>query len=363
METIASFPTSSLSGHHRALEICLGDVTDTTTPVDVLCCSAFPNDYTPFSHGVIGALHKRGIDVHQLAGSKAFDLRSTWRCWASAEMDHPIRRVVCFEHEDARPGQAPPDMASLVGNVFRTVREVVLSQANIPLTNGEHVLDTIRLPLLATGDQGVDRGMMVESIIRQAYLSLVGQLPVRRVQFVLRPDVPNLPKLMIRIGRAYELVRMEIAQMEDKKRQGKDYEFDYFISYRHDDRKHVDPVVDALKELRKGVRLFIDRDGLAVGRFWKPALMEALASSSHGLCFLTDNYPTSPECMDEFHASVCISRVPERRGFLIPLVRLDKTALMSLPASIRNVHLQVPERPDADARTVAGQVVRLSRVA
>lgn len=353
MQIIERFPIRSLSNHERYLEICIGDVTDSSTPVDILCVSAFPNDYTPISHGIIGALDAKGISIARLAQDKAEDMRPTWHCWVSREQDHAIRRVLCFEHRYTAGSGAARPIADQVGDVFRTIRETVLGQETVERTSSDVVLDRVRIPLLATGDQGEDRLNMVDAIIRQAYLSLAGELPVRCVQFVLREGHPILPKLMVHIGRAIETARAEAFETPA----GGSHEFDYFISYRHDNKDRVDPVIDALRKARRELRLFIDREQLSPGRFWKADLMHGLARSAQALCFITDAYPESPECMDEFHASVCMSRVHRDRRFLLPIDRLKSRKFESLPSSIRSVHCIKPggedsQLPDAIAHRI-----------
>jgi hypothetical protein len=333
MDRVACFPTSSLAGRERFVELSVGDVTATETPVDLLCVSAIPNDYTPVPHGVLGALDTRGIRVAQLAADKAHDWRSVWQCWVSAPLDHPIRRILCFEHAWAVTSGLPTDAPELVGNVFRAIRELVLSDAPLEAGAGDQVLERVRIPLLAAGDQGADHGDMLEATIRQAYLSLVGQLPVRRVEIVLHHSAPDLHQLLVRAGRAFEQVRAEWAERQ----LGSVRDFDYFISYRHQDADRVNPVVDAMRALEPGLRLFIDREQLSAGRYWKADLMSGLARSERALCFITDSYPDSPECMDEFHASLCIAR--ERPdGFLRPLLRLTARQIERLPVSVRRVH-------------------------
>ena len=356
MQPVASFSTSSLSGHDRRLDLCIGDVTEGEAPVDLLCISAFPDDYTPTPQGVIGALAARGVSVESLARDKAHDWRTVWQCWASqplADASAPTRRILCFEHGWAATsrlttiGSAP----DLVGNVFRAVRELVLSEAPLVTSNGDSALECIRLPLLASGDQHADRGDMLDATIRQTYLSLVGQLPVRRVEIVLHPGLPDLHQLLVRAGQAFEHVRSEWTQQH----LGDARDYDFFVSYRHDDVDRVNPVVDAMRTLEPGLRLFIDRERLEAGRYWKTELMSGLARSERALCFITDSYPDSPECMDEFHASLCIAR--ERiDGFLRPVLRLATRRIERLPVSVRRVHCidaSAPElAPDAVAKRV-----------
>lgn len=358
MHHVASFSTSSLSGHKRELTLCIGDVTEGGGPVDVLCVSAFPNDYTPTPHGMIGALAAKGVSLELLARDKAHDWRSVWQCWASNPLPattSPARRILCFEHGWAATSRLSPAVSApdLVGNVFRATRELVLSEAPLGTRDGDASLDCIRLPLLASGDQQSDRGDMLDATIRQGYLSLIGQLPVKRVEIVLHPDTPDLHQLLVRAGQAFEQVRSEWTQqhLSDAR------DHDFFISYRHNDAERVNPVIDAMRTLEPGLRLFIDRERLEAGRYWKSDLMRGLARSQRALCFITDSYPDSPECMDEFHASLCIAREREEE-FLRPILRLNSRRIERLPVSVRRVHCIDASAPDLTPELVATRVLK-----
>ena len=358
MQQIASFSTSSLSGHDRQVTLYIGDVTEGGGPVDVLCVSAFPNDYTPTPHGVMGALAAKGVSLEVLACDKAHDWRAVWQCWASKPLPDtslPARRILCFEHGWAATSRLSPVVSApdLVGNVFRAVRELVLSEAPLGARDGDASLDCIRLPLLASGDQQSDRGDMLDATIRQGYLSLVGQLPVKRVEIVLHPDTPDLHQLLVRAGQAFEQVRSEWTQqhLSDAR------DHDFFISYRHKDAERVNPVIDAMRTLEPGLRLFINRERLEAGRYWKSDLMRGLARSQRALCFITDSYPDSPECMDEFHASLCIAR-ERAEEFLRPVLRLNSRRIERLPVSVRRVHCIDASAPDLAPEMVATRVLQ-----
>ena len=67
--------------------------------VDILVASAFPDDYNPSPTSLIGALHRQGLSVAELARDKLHDLRKTCGFWISKPIDGPLRRV---EHRSNR---------------------------------------------------------------------------------------------------------------------------------------------------------------------------------------------------------------------------------------------------------------------
>ncbi|WP_373069865.1 toll/interleukin-1 receptor domain-containing protein [Gemmatimonas sp.] len=251
---------------------------------------------------------------------------------------------------------------NLVGNVFSAVRDLVLSGATLesetPESVPERLLERVRIPLLATGDQESNRGDMLEAIIRQAYLILIGQLPVRRVEIVLQPNAPDLHQLLVRAGRAVEQVRAEWTQHHPAVLASlPSTDFDFFVSYWRTDASRVDPVIKAMRRIKPGLRLFIDREQLTAGRLWKADLMSGLARSRRALCFITDGYADSPECMDEFHASLCISRECSRSGFLRPILRLNTRLVERLFATLSRIHCIDARPPELHLDEVARMVL------
>lgn len=314
------------SGSRHSLELLVGDATHAgpKAPVDLLAISAFPGDYYPVLGTVIHRLHERGVSVSRLAESKACDWRAGWQCWISGHLrsaDLGISRLLCFEHHAAG---APGD---LVGNVFRSASEWQLRQG--PQSSA---IGTMRIPLLAAGSQGHDACVMLRAIVRQAHLHLLGGLPIAKLQIVLHESNPDLLRLCVAFGELMEEIKHE-ALHSPQQQTGPGS--DLFVSYRHSDLATTDSLVESLRRLKSGLRIWIDREKLSTGCFWKPELLRAIGGARHGLCVVTDSYPDSPECMDEFHAALCCERI--RRGYLLPILALDQRPVSSLPQSMRQV--------------------------
>ena len=328
-------------GEPRHLEIWLGDVTARTGPkaTDLLVISAFPDDYIPVPGTVVERLLQLGINVEAEAASKDEDWRQAWNCWVSRPLRHPhVGQLICFEHGfDTKP-------ESVVGNVFRTVRELLT--LGRPGTPDMKPVETLRMPLLSTGQQQASRREMLRAIITQAFLHLAAGLPVQRVQLFLRPGSQGLESLLVELGVCLEESRH---QWQGGLWNEAPPDQDLFMSYRHGDIGLVTPLLASLKAIRPGISIFIDHEHLTPGHHWKLELLKAMARCRKALCLITDTYPDSLECVDEFHAALLRSR--HQSGFLLPVLNLRRRRLSDLPDSMRRVQgitSTLPKEP-ADA--------------
>ena len=73
------------------IELLHGDLTDIPAryAVDLLVVAGGPADYLPTPDSVIGALHRRGVSVTELARQKLSDFRDPFSCWVSRAISHP----------------------------------------------------------------------------------------------------------------------------------------------------------------------------------------------------------------------------------------------------------------------------------
>jgi hypothetical protein len=345
----------SQAGDQHQLQLCVGDITHTDAPVDLLCLSAFPNDYTPTPTSVVGALARRGISVGTLAAQREGRNLFNRHCWISPRIDHDIRRLLCFEHlRSARLATVQQGAPALVGDVFRAISEHVLAEQPVE-GGGRETLACVRIPALSTGDQGGSRGEMLDALLRQAYIHLRGALPVRCLQVVLHPNTPDLLPLLVRAGETLKALELEGTLLEAPEQPV----HRLFISYLHDERDRATPIWEAIKALRPNLELFVDRERLVAGHFWKMELMKGLVSSARALCIITDGYPESAECMDEFHQSMSLHLARLGRPFLLPLFHLGQRDFATLPTSMLKVQGIKVAGGEADPMGIARQVVGL----
>lgn len=151
-------------GETKTLELICGDLCVLQSESDVVVCSAFKEDYYPSSSSLIGALSsKRGIDVEQLARQPELDFRSTG-CWLSRDTGTTYRRIACVELISFRDSWRNEEQSfnTIIQKSFSTLR-FLLEQAHF---SGIQVKN-IALPLLGTGNQGIDLTFVSTPLLTQ----------------------------------------------------------------------------------------------------------------------------------------------------------------------------------------------------
>jgi TIR domain len=272
----------------RRIGIYEGDLTDLTPEeaVDVLVVSAFPNDYVPTSGSLIGALHRKGVAVQELALDKAADLRGAWSCWMSHEIESidpgiQFKRILCFE--PLVRGRSP----EVVGDIFRSL---------VPFLGDDPPIHSVAMPLVATGDQQVPIARMIGQLLDAAVHWMAIGLPLTELKIVARSSGPaqELAREFVRMKKKYAeftLIPSEPA-------------YDLFVSYSHEDTRDASLMVEELQHLRPGLRVFFDRMTLDVGSAWQQEVYEAIDASRRFLSLLSPSYVESKICVEEFNIAL-----------------------------------------------------------
>jgi len=81
----------------------------------------------------------------------------------------------------------------------------------------------------------------------------------------------------------------------------------------------------------------------------------SIYNSHKFLCLITDSYPDSGECIDEFHAALSCGR--HRQDFLRPLQALSSRSVEALPPAIRNLNLIDARSPPRQFNEVVDAVL------
>jgi hypothetical protein len=196
---------------YRSFELHHRDLTELDFKVDVLAVSAFSKNYEPVPNTVIGALHdKCQIDMKALAEDPEYDLVDAFGCWVAKTVpDTKFDRIVCVESfdEDAQLGE-------VLENLF-----IVLSILGLKGIS----VETLALPILGAGNQGLEPEMVIKALLNCSLKYLNHSPNTRRILFVeiseerahkldeAMNDVLDRVKLVIPKGELYKGLRNDIA--------------------------------------------------------------------------------------------------------------------------------------------------------
>jgi hypothetical protein len=291
--------------NESVVELLVGDLSapDPSHTPDILVVSAFPDDYAPTSHSLIGALARAGTSVAELAREKDVDLREYSSCWLSKPLPAGAAagRILCFE--PAHRGRAP----ELAGDVFRSI---------FPFTAMGPRSERMRIamPLLASGDQGEPRETMLSALVGAALEWLAAGLPVAAIRIVIRPGEP-----VAGLAEVFRLAKESSQAVLCEESLAAGYSpYDLFLSYSHQNVAEADFLVRALQERRPELRVFLDRLELNPGAAWQQHIFDALEDCRKVICLFSPDYLGSPVCIEEYH----IARLRHREsagGVLLPI--------------------------------------------
>jgi hypothetical protein len=315
MRTVATIQVPR-QGKPALIKLCVGDLSaiPAAEAVDVLVVSAFPNDYIPTRSSLIGALHRKGVSVEQLARDKALDLRVFSSCWLSkpvATSGLNFKQVLCFE--PLSRGKAP----EVVGDIFRSI---------IPIASGPLPIKRIAMPLVASGNQGESRAVMLDSLLDASFHWLSHGLQLESV-LIATHDPLDEAMFLNAVVKYKEPAPDETQNKISRK------EFDLFVSYCHQDKDETDHLVTILKTRLPKLRVFVDRYELKLGSAWQQEIFESLDASRKVLTVLSPAYLASKVCKEEYNIALCRNR--DGNGKLIIPVYL-RTA--DLPTYMRLIH-------------------------
>jgi len=251
----------------------------------LLVVSAFPNDYTPTSGSLIGALERKGLSVRSLASEKEIDLREAFSCWLSREFTPRdpglrFRRILCFEPR--RRGEPP----EVVGDIFRALTPILAEKPEIR---------SIALPVVAAGDQGYGVAEMLVPLLDAALHWLENGLPLDRVKVVAYTDAQAEEALEV-------FSRQKGEYLSDVQPTGTEgAEYDVFISYSRVNASESEAMERSLRESRSDIKIFADRNEIDIGSAWQPEIFESLDRCRKVVAMLSPDYLASKVCKEEFN--------------------------------------------------------------
>ena len=311
----------------RRIELLQGDLTELGEGegFDLLVVSAFPDDYLPTRTSLIGALHRKGLSVADLAQDKSVDLRDNFSSWLSKPLspaDPGLRftRILCFE--PSKRG-APPEV---VGDIFRALMPILAEAPDI---------NSIALPIVAAGNQGCSVAEMLPPLLDAALGWLEKGLPLDCIKIVTLRDAQaaEAERIFNARKRSYLARRPVLARKQlgddfllggsvgqDNKARAMTFgtgssnpvevaaepppaepEYDVFISYSHKNARDSEMLEKTLRRLRPEIRIFVDRKNLDVGCAWQIEIFESLDKCRKIVAMLSPEYIASKVCKEEFN--------------------------------------------------------------
>lgn len=341
MQLLDSITIRSEHGAHR-LEIFQGDLTDIPPEhaVDVLVVSAFPDSYSVRNpRTVIGALHRRGITVRDLAKDKAADLRQSFSCWMSHKIQSDLpgiqfKRILCFEPKER--GKA----AEVVGDIFQSL---------MPFVYGESPVTSIAMSLVATGSQRASVADILDPLVDASVNWLRLGLPVSAIKIV---EYDRL-KAMEMKG-AFAILKKRYAGPQPVPPSADGFKYDYFISYSHHNSAEVNALYDELRRLQPDARIFFDRVTLDTGSAWQAELYEALDDARKVITVFSPWYLTSKVCREEYN--IALARHRESSGGVLVPIYLYSAPLPTYMQLIQFIDCR--EGDMSKLRAAAGALVR-----
>jgi TIR domain len=302
------------------IELLFGDLTRIPKrhQVDVLVVSAFPRDYLPTAHSLIGGLFRSGLSVQDLAQRPLADLRENFSCWLSRKFKPPIaglsfQYVLCFEPETRG---TPPEVVS---DIFRALA---------PFTYGKPNIRSIAMPILATGDQGYTAGIMLNSLLTAATNWLAIGFPLKKIKLVAhtKSQLAQARRVFVRFKARGDkrITQPAKRQWESPPRLPKeskvDSRYQVFVSYSREDETSARHFANQLRG--REVTVFLDRSEIEVGAVWQQKIFDALECCAMVAAFYSPGFVASAVCKDEFNISWARGR-EAGQNLIFPLLIRD----------------------------------------
>jgi hypothetical protein len=278
-----------------------GNITDLgpEDPVDLLVVSAFPNNYMPTEHSLIGALFRDGLSVDTLAKSKEIDLRTTSGFWLSREIGEEFnwrgaRRLAVFE--SAYLGSPPEAVAALFRGLF-------------PFLSDERE-QTVAMPILASGDQGWPAFTMLEALLDASIEWMRRGLPISELMIFVR-DQDRIDQLLSQMKqRAADSPVRGVSDAAPT--------YDIFLSFSSKNANAADAFKQEFVSVSPHATVFDFRLSIDKGQSYQNEIDLAIESCKKVVPILSPAYIASPECQEELN----IARLRNKRSgwkVLIPI--------------------------------------------
>lgn len=283
------------------------DILDFDSEIDVLTTSAFGRDYAPVKRSMFGALASAGIAVNELAKDPIIDLRNFCNVWLSREVSAfrpAVRRIGCVEMSYVG-GRL--DENRLLNSVISYFHMLDIASA------GGVKMDTVALPLLGSGTQGIAVSMVLIPVINECVAFLKRNRSVKRILFIER----SYEKAAL-ISCALQRTFIKSAQSELKANARREDSM-VFISYSSNDRNTADLVCNKLES--RGVKVWYAPRN--VHGAYADSIVDGISRASHFVVLASGSSMTSEHVLNE--VNLAFQRLNE--GISIKPILIDKAPM------------------------------------
>ena len=291
----------------KRLRIGTGDICD-AEGYDLVVCSAFINDYTPFYRTLIGALHYQcGISVEALSICPMLNLKSVGGWLAETKKDI-FKYLMCIEICDLFD--------------YSTANE---ESVKGPFTTFEHILEyastkgikikKVILPLLGNGDEDIEPQFIIPQLLYQCKKALI--------------CVPELEEIAI-VERRKEKAEFIVNEIE-KTEVVSGSSADTFISYSSAQQDIAYEYCDALN--KRGRKCWMAPDSIPAGSDYPDEIGNAIDRIKSLVVLLSPNTNTSKWVPKEVNAAINSGKI------VIPCMLQDYTMSNNFKFYFSNVHI------------------------
>lgn len=167
----------------KSIKVFCHDVSQFEENIDILTTSAFINSYSPTPKTVFKALYDVGISVEDLASDPYIDLRKSSNTWLSHEIssfNSLIHRIGCIEligyHSlTSARYQFEQSIINSIRSYFKMLDIAAISGVK---------MDTIALPLLGSGRQHIQSGMIFIPLLNECISFLKRNSNAKQIYFI-----------------------------------------------------------------------------------------------------------------------------------------------------------------------------------
>ena len=159
----------------KEFELYQGDIVKLPFQTDLLCVSAFKNDYSPTESSIIGQFYKNGFKIEDYLKKPYLDFRNSLGVWISEKIDSTqFKRIVCLE---------------ILGNKWSyldAIRNLFAAISTLEIQGEKNT--SLVLPTLGGGDQELEANLIIETIINCSLDYLSHSRYLKKIYFIVYSD-------------------------------------------------------------------------------------------------------------------------------------------------------------------------------